>query len=293
MKIYPNIFVSFLFIIGSVNAFEYIDDSNYSTDFSENFNLQELQYLDFTTLEAAKYVKSPHVTQDVWEIITPYLLPEDHPIKPELDRIFSASRVTANRDTLKEAGFKSIQRGKWSHATVAKHPNLKGYLLKLYLDKESNIVDWEHWRDRILGANETQKAIDKHGYQSMFKVPKKWIYPLPTDPAPLPGYERRNFILVVEDMHLLSKKENLAKWSSSKVSTRKLDAIFTVLKEVGLWDNVYAFNLPFSKDGRIAFIDTEYFLRWPIKYKRLSPYLSKDRKAYWKKLIASDGPQAQ
>lgn len=233
------------------------------------------------------YVKSPYVDQEIWDSVLPYLLPEDHPIKPQLDRIFSISRASENRESLKAAGFKNTKSRRWSHVVVTKHPKLKGYLLKLYTDEQENVVDWIKWKSRIKGAMETQKVIDEYGFHDIFIVPKKWIYPLPAEPSPSsPDYERKNFILVVEDVHVLPSNTNLLAWKSPAMTVEKLDAIYTVLKKVGLWDTVYAFNLPFTKEGKLAFIDTEFYHRWPVHYSHLTPYLSDKMQVYWRKLIA-------
>lgn len=232
---------------------------------------------------APRYTKSPYVPDEIWDALSPYFLPENHPIKKKLDKIFK-KRVTKNRKSLKKAGFSNTKPGKFSMMTVVSHPMLKNYLLKLYRDDQPNIDDWARCRDRVIGALETKKAIISHGYEDLFIVPKKWIYPLPAHPSP-PGSDRRNFILVVEKIDIENEKQNKVKWKTI-VTPQMLDAVFTILAEVGLWDSALAFNIPFTRDGKkIAFIDTEFYHRWPVPFKRLRRYLAPGNQIYWDQLI--------
>lgn len=136
-----------------------------------------------------------------------------------------------------------------------------------------------------------KKAIHQHhGFQHYFKAPQKWVYPLPQHPAPPKGINNKHFILVCEDMHVHRHKDNIAKWKGVAINKRKLSALFIMLRELGLSDSVYPFNIPFSKDGKITFIDTEYHHDWPVPYHKLTPYLSPRMKLHWKNLIKQNGP---
>lgn len=233
------------------------------------------------------YERSPHIDQQLWNQLTPYFLPEDHPIKPKLDKIFS-TRVTLDSTTLKVAGFKTPNPTRYTHTVVSKHPKLKGYLVKLYRDDYIDVVDWEEFLDRIIGAAYTRQAIERHGWNNWFKVPKKWLYPLPPEPAPPRGYRHGNFILVVEDMDIYEKKQNFAIYKSPKLSKEKLQALFTIIYEEGLDDSVVPNNVPFSKDQRIAFVDTQFYHKWPVRFYLTYLFLDPEMKPYWK-LITHDG----
>ncbi len=112
---------------------------------------------------------------------------------------------------------------------------------------------------------------------------------MPTEPSPpdRSKYVRKNFVLVVEDMNILNQKENEAKWRSVEITPSLLDAVDLLLDEAGLSDSVFAFNIPFSYDGKISVVDTEYFHRWPIRFGPLKHYLSPEMQEYWKFLIKS------
>ena len=62
------------------------------------------------------------------------------------------------------------------------------------------------------------------------------------------------------------------------------------LTEEGLKDSVFPDNIPFTKDGKMAFIDTEHHHLWPVDYYRLERYLSPEMKTYWKNLTHSFSP---
>lgn len=236
------------------------------------------------------YVPNPHVNTKIWDVITPYLLPEDHPIKAKLDRIF-AERVTLNSTSLQEAGFKTPNPRGFSKTVVSMHPDLEGYIVKCFLDNQKDVVDWQKLMRRIKGAEFIKRAIKRHHYEKIFKVPQKWIYPLPEEPSPPSDYYRKNFILIAEDVHILAKDSNYKAWAGPKMTPKKLDAIYTILKEEGLTDSVVAFNIPFTEDDdKLAFIDTEIWHRWPVNYKKLLMYLSPSMQKHWKQLIKNDGP---
>lgn len=238
-----------------------------------------------------KYIQSPSVEDDVWEKVKPYLFPEDHPLKQVLDRIFSSTRVTATVDTLRDAGFVFTER-QGLHVITTRHPDLPGLIIKLYTDfqyveNDWQYVekDWEHWLKRITGANILRKAIPRLGYSDMFKVPKKWIYPLPYEPSPpdSPGYYRKNFILIAKDMDIVSVVKNRKKWRED-IKRSHLKALYILIKKYGLDDSIRPNNVPWSRDGKLAFVDTEVHHRFPVNFHPMLEYLNTDNRKYWREL---------
>lgn len=239
------------------------------------------------------YQQNPHVIPEVWSLMKPYFLPENHPIKPKLDRMFSATRVILNPKTFKKAGFKRYRPGRVSRIMASSHPDLIGYFVKAFPDNDLVIrYEWQKLRHRIEGAKSIRNWIDTHNMQSVFTVPKKWIYPLPENPSPPNSnkYARKNFILIAEDMRILEHAKN-EKAYRTKMNRHLLDALYTLLDDEGLYDSVYAFNIPFNKEKKIAIIDTEHHHRWPVPFHKLSKYFSKDMKNYWQYLIDNGGPK--
>lgn len=232
--------------------------------------------------------KYAHIDSSLWNQLAPYFLPEGHPIKSALDHIFFKKRATESEKSLKKSHFNIVNKQKWSITYVVSHKKLKGFLLKIFLDDGPGIREWENWLDRIIGAQRIISCIERHGYHHLFKIPKKWIYPLPKNPPPSEGSHRKNFVLVVQDMKIKNEKENENLWKGKLMTEEMLAAIYTVLKEEGLHDVIYPFNLPFSKDKKLAFIDTERSHVWPVHFHILTEYLSKKNQKYWNKLIAND-----
>ena len=244
-------------------------------------------YFIFSLLSIDAYTKPSYIEQTTWNKVKPHLLPKKHPMKARLDAIFKSSRVTSNISTLKNAGFNSPKPRSISKAVVSKHPNLKGYLVKLYLDETPDIIDVDKWLLRIKGAQIAQDLINQYGYQHYFKVPKKWIYPLPENPPSIQNYERKHFILLVEDLKPLKSAENREHYFNS-MSYELLKGIYQIIEKGGLDDSVVIANLPFCKDGKLAFLDTEVFNRWPIRYHLLDRHLSKKMKFKLNSLIKKE-----
>lgn len=262
---------------------------------NHRFDLNGLVLSKLETNPLREWVKSPHVTPDVWERVKPYLLPENSPVKPKLDRIFTKTRVTLTSETFKKAGFKRNRIGRFSRIMASAHPDLQGYFVKVFADTELYIpCDWAKWIHRIEGAKSLQRFINKRKYGHTFKVPKKWIYPLPADPSPPRSdkYLRKNFILIAEDMQIYDFEKN-NKYYKKKMTKEILDLIYIALQEEGLWDSVYSFNIPFCKNdkGKLAFIDTEYHHKWPVPFSKFTKWFSKDMGKYWEKLIRDGGPE--
>lgn len=236
------------------------------------------------SVSAKEFYTRPHeIDEDTWNSLTIYFLPFDHPAKEPLDKIFGASRAIANVKALKKAGFTLSKPKKWNNIWVGSHYDLKGYLIKTYTD-EQNLCDFCQWMHRIEGSNAIRCAIEHLGYQEFFKVPKKWIYPIPIHPSE--KSTKKHFLMVVEDMCLESSAQNKRCWKNpQKMSKAKLFALYTLLRAEGLNDCVYVDNIPFSEDGKIAFVDTEHFHHWPVKYDRLTPFIPLPFQGYWRSLF--------
>lgn len=212
-------------------------------------------------------------------------LPQDHYLKPLLDKIFIQSRATLSPDSLKRAGFTNCKPRKYTHVIVTTHPDIPGWVFKLYLDCQiphKQQSEETHWIARAKGAELIGQIIEKNGFQSLFKVPKKWIYTLPTNSPK--GYIEKSTLLIEEDMQILSNKENLSKWKSSQVSQELLSALYIIIRDAGLSDCLKPANIPFSKDGKVAFVDTEIHGKSKIRYQELKRYLSQENIKFWMKL---------
>lgn len=223
--------------------------------------------------------KPSSISEQVWNDVEPYLLPEDHPIKLELDSIFSVNCI-ANGVELYKAGFRCYNHSNPKKVTVGKHPKLKGYIVKLFLDNQPVDIEWPHWIKRIEGARLIGKMIEEKAYTASFKVPRKWIYCIPCKNETPSG---RHFILIAEDMEIVSIAENLSQWKN-QATYEEIYMFWDLLATCGLFDSVYIDNISYCKDGMYAFVDTEHYLHWPVDYKKFNKFLKKGRLKYWKAL---------
>jgi hypothetical protein len=238
--------------------------------------------------DKAKSYRSKYVDEKVWDEVKDFLIPTHHPIKRKLDSIFLASRVFYDLHTMKAAGFAPAIPQHHTQIIVTSHPKLKGYIIKAYLDvQEYHLSQPEHyfWVKRVRGATLIRNFIAKYHWQHLFKVPKKWIYLLPDEPSLPPKTLRKMFILVEEDMQIYSDPKNIKLWGSERVTKKLLTALYNIITKLGLYDCAKPPNCPFSRDGRVAFVDTQTYDRWPVAYHKLTPHLSSSNKEYWLRLI--------
>lgn len=239
----------------------------------------------FEKRETGDYSYNPLVPKEIWEQLKPFFLPYNHPVRAKLDKIFKKTRASQSPQVFEQSGFGKVRLREPTNIVIGKHSALRGWLLKVYLDSQPAVCEWCNWLARIHGAAVIKDCVQKHNFGRFFKIPQKWIYPLPLEPYPSDGNcNRKNFILVVEDMDILDHKQNVKAYLK-KPTPEMLNALYIVIKEAGLLDSVYIDNIPFTKEGKIAFIDTEHCLKGPIKFGILSQFLSTQMSAYWQSII--------
>lgn len=239
------------------------------------------------TLSLEAISPNPYVKNKDWDQIEPYLMPEDHPIKAQLDEFFSRSRAIVSIKSMEKAGFINVFAQFHSHIVVTKHPEFPGYIFKIYLDAQryyKNRSEFYYYIKRVEGAKKIQNLLDEKDWNDTIKVPKKWIYALPLEPSPPEELIRKNFILVEEDMDIYGSSMNKKLWKSDLITTDLLDKFYTVLEEIGLSDCAKLQNAPIARDGRIALIDTQTHGCWPVTYYNMDYDLTPEMRSYWKKL---------
>ena len=122
------------------------------------------------------------------------------------------------------------------------------------------------------------------------KVPKKYVYPVPETRVYQPGKYPKKYILIVEDMDIFSDEENRRLYKTI-INREHLDALFTVLTTCLLSDSTWLPNIPFSHDGRIAFIDTEFAGNTQTIWTRLgrmTRHLSPEMRSYWTSIVMNN-----
>lgn len=225
------------------------------------------------------------LSEDLLQPLLYYSIPDTHPIKAELDAFFSKVRVTEDAQSLKEAGFTSAEGQPFSQTVVTKHPHFPGYVFKLYTDDQDKSDYIYRLKERVVGAYLVRDYITKTHTEHLFTVPQKWIYFLPPVAS---KYTPKACLLVAEEVKLISYAKNIKKWKSDAVAQSTLRLLFDMLQEGGLSDSIYPSNIPFTPDGKIAFIDTECVYWWPEESRLpiLGEYLSPNNCTYWLSLCA-------
>lgn len=234
---------------------------------------------------------SKKISKKIKKQLHPHVIPDSHPLKPALDQIFYTTRATLDENTFAEAGFNTISVRPRSHIRVASHSLLPNHLIKATLDtelrKKANKESWEWLVLRCEGADKIKRLIKDRSIQH-FVVARKWIYPLPDDPSP-PNtnlYKRHLAVLLVTDMDLHSEKTNYGAWKN-KITEEHLQELYTIISHAK-GSSYRPDNIWYNKQGKFAFIDTEYPDRGP-DYRSIKPFLNKEMQKYWTHLIKNGG----
>lgn len=202
-----------------------------------------------------------------------YLLPDTHPLKVNLDKIFSF-HVLANQDTFLKAGFDNNQPQAVSKVLVARHPLLPNHLVKAYLGNDTSNKGKKtgpEWLiSRCKGAMEIKKLIGKYKIKN-FTVPQKWIYVTP----------QNELVLLVTDENIVSSEETIDAWKN-KVNKKVLDELYIILSQ-GLASCYVLANIPYTKRGIFSCVDTEDSTQ-KYKYDIVRSSLSPEMQKYWDKI---------
>jgi hypothetical protein len=212
------------------------------------------------------------------QLFLSHLLPGDHPLRGWLDVVFSTSHVLDSEETLGAVGFE-ILACILHHPVIAKHPNAPGYIFKMYLNGErkrprDGFLGVELLLRRCVGADMLRKWIQKQGIHH-FVVPEKWLYPLAHG-------EKHPAILIATDMELENAEMNNHAWKTV-VTPEHLDELYSILQE-GYGSIYLTGNIPYTKSGKFAFVDTEK-PKQARDLTKVKPYLSESMQRYWDELI--------
>ncbi len=193
-----------------------------------------------------------------------YILPVDHPLHNSVTRLFSDPDILTSREDLEQAGFDLL---KHNHRglVVAKHPQLKNHLIKLFINNVSHDLQIQNYISRIRGAQALQQYIAEKCLKHIV-VPKKWLVPIKQNKLGI------FYVLMVEEQDILSSSE--CRQAYSLCSDAVLEEICLVVTKFRGLDSVTK-NMPLTRDGKIAFIDTE---KWKSRrtafLSHVKPYLN-------------------
>jgi len=210
-----------------------------------------------------------------------YELPKDHEAQAKLDAIFARSRAIVDEMSFLDAGFIPIDRVHKNKITVARHPDIPGYIVKTFFDRypvnKCGDPDWLCLSRRCQLVRRIGKVIKKEKAHH-FTVPQKWLYPIPKKKN---SFRRVNMLLIEEDMDLVSLAKNKEAWEAFPYSA--LDQLLDIMLKAG-GKSYRPDNVWMTKSGKFAFIDTEYPHLTP-KLHELFPYLTSERADYWKQIL--------
>lgn len=214
-----------------------------------------------------------------YEEIQPHIIPQKHKMKKVLDKIFTEHPdAMSNANTVKSAGFAIFRHQKKSKIVILKHPQLKGYLIKGYLEEDikpdATTPSWQKLLNRCLGAQNIRKLIKKKKIK-YFTVPDKWLFILP--------YQTERVVLLVNDMQLVPNGASVMAWRN-KVTKKILDELYLILGN-GYASCWLADNIPYTKNGTFSCIDTEYPKR-VLNCASAGRYLSPKMRQYWEELVS-------
>ena len=217
-----------------------------------------------------------------------YLLPSDHLASMLLQKLFRRSDAIDNEAAFLQAGFKVRSKNSRSLMRVATHPALRRYVFKVFFAEEQGRerekpCDWKNFTVRCYQAERIRRVIHEQAFRH-FRVPRKWLFHTPRHPSSSP--DDQPAILVAEFQDLVPPDDNERAWRHS-VTEDHLYQLYAVLERAGGVTS-RPDNIALTRQGRFAFIDTEYRPNLH-DYESIAPYLSRQMRQYWSSLIRRAG----
>jgi hypothetical protein len=220
------------------------------------------------------------------KLVEPYLIPRKHPIYGSLKTIFKNPKMFKSSDHFKQAGFQVIRGHR--KLMVGSHPYVKGYLFKKFPNRMAQERQLDNFIKRLNGAETLRRYIKSYGFQYL-KVPRKWLYKLPSSFSQ--GDQDPSYILIVENMDIYNDYNDpngICMQLYYNMNIDILTELCTLLHAVGGCD-AFPRNQPFTKSGTIAFVDTEHVGKMKGHFfKHIVPALNPELQAYsialWNKL---------
>lgn len=171
----------------------------------------------------------------------------------DLERLFHDPAMFDSASSWHKAGFK-IVRDSDNYILVAKHKAAKDVLFKKYSNQVSLQEQHARYVRRLEGARKLQALIETKHLRRIV-VPRKQIVELPRQFT----REMPSYILVVEKLRILDRKES--EYAYRHVDDKVLGELCSVFFACRDLDFT-ARNAPFTKEDKIAFIDTERIDYW-------------------------------
>lgn len=189
------------------------------------------------------------------------------PIWPLMGELFDDPRMFKSYSRFKKAGFSLVDHAPHKIMTGS-HKRARGYLFKKYDDDKPGEKQIRNYMRRVEGSRLLRTFIAEHGFTRVV-APRKWLYELPS------SFPER-YLVVAEKVDLVSRGATDRAYARiGKEQTRELATVLYYFR--GL--NSTAANLPYTKGGEIAFIDTERWHHAKDYLHRVGDRLAGDRRA--------------
>jgi hypothetical protein len=197
------------------------------------------------------------------------------PTKLDLGKLFPDAKMFASRQAWRERGFDVVDRDGDEEIMVAWHASAPGLLFKKFTNKVKAANQLANYQLRAEGAAELRKLVAAQKLERVV-VPQKWVRELPAVPG--------TYILIAERVDVLTRRET--KKAYPRINAQTLRDLCVVVRAFRGLDSG-ARNMLLTRDGKIAFIDTE---RWNQERKReylkhVEDYLTKDQRALAKAIF--------
>jgi septum formation topological specificity factor MinE len=195
----------------------------------------------------------------------------------DLDALFVDPAMFDSRAAWSAASFEIIAGGGSPTACmVAAHASAPGYLFKKFTRAVSRKDQNENYEARVKGARKLAKFVAKKRLRHVV-VPRKILRDLPR------RFGKRARVLVVERLDILGPEDTARRYRSI-VRPVLRDLLAVLAKYAGL--DSTALNVPFLRDGRIAFVDLEHWERRKRTIlKTLGGYLTAEDLALSRKVL--------
>jgi hypothetical protein len=176
------------------------------------------------------------------------------PVTSRVERLFRDPDMFDSREHFRAAGFEVNRRSNLGKIMVGSHAAAEGFLFKKYSRDVSLRDQLENYECRVKGAGRLRALIEEHRLRHVV-VPRKWILELPRE---FSSRGSRSHVLVVERLDLLDTEDSQRAYRH--IDEEVLRELCLVVHEFrGLDSNVK--NVPFTRQGQVAFVDTEHWDR--------------------------------
>jgi len=163
-----------------------------------------------------------------------------------------------SRAQFREAGFDVIERQDkpGGHVTimVGTHPSLPDKVFKRYPNTKDLDYQKSNYKKRVEGVERIGEFIEDRRLMRLL-MPRKWMVRLPDE---FGSRRRSGYIIVADKLDIVGNKDTCEQY-------RRIDNELLAQLCVLLWAfpnfDANPSNIPFTKDGRIAFVDTESWNR--------------------------------